>query len=243
MRMSVIWLLAIGSLTGVARPAPLVCTDLISLHRGIIPDELAALVRAVVAHPDEDTPRLVLADWLDEHGEPARAEFIRLQIKRRWQRADDLATLGIDARLAQLHKAHVRDWVAPFVIVPKFERGFVDRVDIRPMELLANRDLILDSTIKSVRLYLDADPDTNLSMLWNSRLGVEPRLGIRRTIFGNRVPGQWDGRALDALRMRLLGHSFSAIAAYFGTNLNAARQRVALGALQISQHEFEVLPD
>jgi uncharacterized protein (TIGR02996 family) len=25
-----------------------------------------ALIAAVVAHPDEDTPRLALADWLDE---------------------------------------------------------------------------------------------------------------------------------------------------------------------------------
>ncbi len=39
----------------------------------------AALLRAVVAAPDDDTPRLVFADWLDEHGQPDRAEFIRLQ--------------------------------------------------------------------------------------------------------------------------------------------------------------------
>ncbi len=38
-----------------------------------------AFRRAVCAAPDDDTPRLVFADWLDEHGEPKRAEFIRLQ--------------------------------------------------------------------------------------------------------------------------------------------------------------------
>jgi uncharacterized protein (TIGR02996 family) len=39
------------------------------------------LEAAVIANADEDTPRLVYADWLDEHGDSARAEFIRLQIR------------------------------------------------------------------------------------------------------------------------------------------------------------------
>ena len=50
----------------------------------------SALLLAIRANPDEDTPRLVYADWLDEHADVlpgrapaevrARAEFIRLQI-------------------------------------------------------------------------------------------------------------------------------------------------------------------
>src|SRR5262245_43514127 len=36
-------------------------------------------LRAVAGQPDEDAPRLVYADWLDEHGDPDRAEFIRVQ--------------------------------------------------------------------------------------------------------------------------------------------------------------------
>ena len=39
------------------------------------------LIRAIVSQPDEDTPRLAYADWLDEFGEPERAEFIRVQIE------------------------------------------------------------------------------------------------------------------------------------------------------------------
>ncbi|MFM8273267.1 MAG: TIGR02996 domain-containing protein, partial [Gemmata sp.] len=39
----------------------------------------AALVAAVCANPAEDTPRLVFADWLQESGEPERAEFVRAQ--------------------------------------------------------------------------------------------------------------------------------------------------------------------
>lgn len=39
-----------------------------------------ALLAAICANPDEDTPRLVYADWLDENGRHKHAELIRLQI-------------------------------------------------------------------------------------------------------------------------------------------------------------------
>ncbi len=39
-----------------------------------------ALEAAVIAHAEEDTPRLVYADWLDENGDPDRAAFIRNQV-------------------------------------------------------------------------------------------------------------------------------------------------------------------
>jgi len=34
----------------------------------------------VIAHAEDDTPRLVYADWLDENGDPDRAAFIRTQV-------------------------------------------------------------------------------------------------------------------------------------------------------------------
>src|SRR5207249_8060556 len=40
-----------------------------------------AFLQAIVENPDDDTPRVVYADWLDEHGDAARAEFIRLQVR------------------------------------------------------------------------------------------------------------------------------------------------------------------
>jgi uncharacterized protein (TIGR02996 family) len=45
--------------------------------------ELLALLDAIKDNPDEDTPRLVLADWLDEQGnelDSERAAFIRQQV-------------------------------------------------------------------------------------------------------------------------------------------------------------------
>lgn len=38
-----------------------------------------ALLAAIRANPDEDTPRLVFADWLEESGDHHRAEFVRVQ--------------------------------------------------------------------------------------------------------------------------------------------------------------------
>jgi uncharacterized protein (TIGR02996 family) len=42
----------------------------------------AALLAAVIAEPDDDTSRLVLADWFEEHGgDPDRAEYIRAAVE------------------------------------------------------------------------------------------------------------------------------------------------------------------
>jgi uncharacterized protein (TIGR02996 family) len=44
--------------------------------------DLHDLIRACKAEPDDDAPRLILADWLEEHGQGERAAFIRAQIAR-----------------------------------------------------------------------------------------------------------------------------------------------------------------
>ena len=44
-------------------------------------DESEALTRAVAAAPDDDLPRLVFADWLEERDEPAHAAFVRAQVE------------------------------------------------------------------------------------------------------------------------------------------------------------------
>jgi len=103
-----------------------------------------ALLAAIRQAPDDDAPRLVYADWLDEHGESDRAEFVRLQIEidpyrrpdsdlDRWRRAViDLHTdrpvpadfppeLHRYAELARrerdLLKVRRWDWLAPLAAV------------------------------------------------------------------------------------------------------------------------------
>ena len=51
--------------------------------------EYAALYAAVCANPDDDTPRLVLADWLDEHDDPHRAAYIRAEVQLHRLREND----------------------------------------------------------------------------------------------------------------------------------------------------------
>jgi uncharacterized protein (TIGR02996 family) len=38
-----------------------------------------SFLRDILDHPFDDAPRLIYADWLEDHGEEARAEFIRVQ--------------------------------------------------------------------------------------------------------------------------------------------------------------------
>ena len=54
------------------------------------PQALALLAAAKEA-PHDDAPRLVLSDWLDDHGEPERAEFIRAQLRLAPTRKDSPA--------------------------------------------------------------------------------------------------------------------------------------------------------
>src|SRR3954471_965343 len=40
-----------------------------------------ALLAAICAQPDEDTPRLAFADYLEENDQPERAAFVRAQVE------------------------------------------------------------------------------------------------------------------------------------------------------------------
>ena len=97
-------------------------------------NERELLLRAVCENPDDDTPRLVFADWLQEHGDEARAEFIRLQIRlatvpAEEQNAEDLV------REVELLQAYQADWTEPLRDFEgsrgdyyEFRRGFVEGI-------------------------------------------------------------------------------------------------------------------
>ena len=92
-----------------------------------------ALRRAIVARPDDDTLRLVYADWLDENGRPERAGFVRAQV---W--AAQAEPFGPDARrhaaaAARVPKAQKDEWAKPVrqrVLEWRFARGFVEHVAV-----------------------------------------------------------------------------------------------------------------
>lgn len=80
-------------------------------------------LRAICAEPEDDTVRLVYADWLDENGDPERAEFIRLQIAEQHEPRESV-------RANHLRVKHGPQWrselACPGVDLGAFRRGFVD---------------------------------------------------------------------------------------------------------------------
>src|SRR5687767_12762966 len=45
-------------------------------------NDRVGLVQAISDNPEDDVPRLVYADWLEEHGEAQRGQLGRLQCRR-----------------------------------------------------------------------------------------------------------------------------------------------------------------
>ena len=102
-----------------------------------MPDD-PAFVRTIAASPEDDAPRLVYADVLDETGDPAkvaRAEFIRVQIEKarlvpetpRWNELWHRDTALLE---------WARRWRSELPTIEGvqyggFLRGFIDRVDVR----------------------------------------------------------------------------------------------------------------
>jgi len=61
------------------------------------------LLRAILSSRDDDLPRFVYADWLEEHGEPERAEFIRVQCElAKWTYGSRCSECGWHVNLSEL---------------------------------------------------------------------------------------------------------------------------------------------
>ena len=99
----------------------------------------SAFIAAIASAPDDDTPRLVFADWLEENGQAERAEFIRLscRLDPDRDRFDDPAVNALRERvdhllqpfkeaegewLRSVYEPLGHDWPLPV----EWRRGFVD---------------------------------------------------------------------------------------------------------------------
>jgi len=119
-----------------------------------------ALLRAIAANPDDDTPRLIYADLLDELGgdaNAARARFIRVQLDlarnpgRSWFANSD--RLAEAARLAGLYADRWLDelprWAATEarkqrLRADEFPRGFLESFQIEAGTFAAQGNQLLD---------------------------------------------------------------------------------------------------
>jgi uncharacterized protein (TIGR02996 family) len=78
-------------------------------------DEREAFLRAIFDSPEDDLPRLIFADWLDDHGEPDWAAFIRADCrwaaqKKSLGQAGDEPDPELNAeRLTLLRRAYPQD--------------------------------------------------------------------------------------------------------------------------------------
>lgn len=114
-----------------------------------------AFIAAIIDNPDDDTPRLVFADWLEEHGEPDRAFVIRGGLR--------IARLGLPEgpcppgcpcggdgdKIADLIRNHGDEWAPllpgerPGDLFFQWGRGFPLRVTCTAENWLAHADGIL----------------------------------------------------------------------------------------------------
>lgn len=129
-----------------------------------------AFIQAICENPDDDAPRLMYADWLEERGDP-RGEFIRVQMKIAekgfysdgtpcaYQRCQELRqqerillSKGNDYRWFFRRGALGEEckWI--------FRRGFVERVELTTADWLAHGPaLVLAAPLREV-LILDREP-------------------------------------------------------------------------------------
>ena len=90
-------------------------------------EEHEAFLRAIFDAPADDTPRLVYADFLEENGEPERAELIRVQCeleRLRTARTDPARVTGLEARSAELIGVLRPPSDTPWLDDVDFRRGF-----------------------------------------------------------------------------------------------------------------------
>ena len=117
----------------------------------------SALLAAIEAEPDNDLPRLIYADWLEEHGQAERAEFIRLQCElaqmplahperpHRHQRAEQLLYDHELRWLGEWNRARLIDW--------RFDRGMLDTIEMGPRPFLWHgQELLQREPVRRLRL-------------------------------------------------------------------------------------------
>src|SRR5689334_1385738 len=99
-----------------------------------------AFIRAIIENPDDDAPRLIYADWLDERGDAARAEFIRVQCQLCDTTLAAEERMRLERRERSLLRKHRGQWQAevgvPLLGLGAFYRGFLDAVGMNGWEAL-----------------------------------------------------------------------------------------------------------
>jgi uncharacterized protein (TIGR02996 family) len=123
-----------------------------SLEKGFLAD--------IVANIDDDTPRLVYADWLEENGHNDRSEFIRVQVERTRLPAWDPAQVRLRLREQALLKQHGKEWLAELPAIKGarwegFRRGIVAEVSFDTFEAMRKlaHDCRASAPVEAISVY------------------------------------------------------------------------------------------
>ena len=110
--------------------------------------EVLAFLRDIKENPEDDVPRLILADWLEDHGDEhdaARAELIRVQCQMARRGPADPQRSVLQQRANELTSAHAPFWLGPLRQLEharSFERGLLQlHVEARPLLALESSGL------------------------------------------------------------------------------------------------------
>jgi uncharacterized protein (TIGR02996 family) len=130
-----------------------------------VTSERQSLLARVCAEPDNDEPRLIYADWLEEFGDgvgdAARAEFIRVQCEIEQLEEWSSRRLDLEERSADLFDEHhyswheeLPDWARGSGGLERgqYRRGFVGRVSATPEQFVGGaRELFTAAPVREVR--------------------------------------------------------------------------------------------
>jgi uncharacterized protein (TIGR02996 family) len=136
-----------------------------------VPDDERAFFNPIRDASADDGPRLIFADWLDEHGQPERAEFIRLQCALVRLNEDDPRWPEIRERERRLSEANEDRWsaeLAPLVTGWAFHRGIIDSVSVTAAQFLGSGETIF--AVAPVRKVRFLDVGEHLARLVESSL-------------------------------------------------------------------------
>jgi uncharacterized protein (TIGR02996 family) len=126
-----------------------------------------AFLEDIREHPEDDAPRLIYADWLEERGDP-RGEFIRVQCDLAQRSENDPRRPALEARQRELLAAHWEEWAGPvieWVRAYRFRPEFVDQGhEGSRIWQVAERRLIfrrgfLDQVLMTAERYLEYATD------------------------------------------------------------------------------------
>lgn len=141
------------------------------------------ILKEIIANPDDDAPRLVYADWLEEQGDPDRAEFVRIQLQMAIHESWQPEHAKLESQIASLLTKHEESWKKELGVKAHlyYRRGTIEQLTLTAKALCKiDTDIFKTTPIKRVRITrLNAE---NLAKLLKS--------GIFKVIPGLRLNGQ-----------------------------------------------------